>query len=188
MAAYLSERMAATRFHFPPGFETLRVRLSLDEGMAPRPRLAIYTAASIRLSSLVEAEVAGGRAVVCDRYLAAPLSLLVAEEAATEGEVERFVEVALARVAKPFVTVLLVAEHDVASDRVRRRVAASDRPATPVERMTIESPGFFARRGAALRRYSDALGSVEEIDTTAMSVPDMLAAVARAVAVVAGRG
>lgn len=184
--AYLAQRTGATRFHFPPGFEKLRERLALDEGMPPRPRLAIYVAASTRLSALVEGEVAAGRSVICDRYLAAPLSLLVAEGVVTEEEAEGFVDLALARVLRPFVTVLLVTEHGVAADRVRRRAVALDRPMAPVERMTLESPAFFARRQGALRRYSEALGPVEEIDTTEMSVPEMLVAVARAAGVEPG--
>jgi thymidylate kinase len=180
-AVHLSGRLGAARFHFPPGFEALRERLALDTGMPARPRLALYMAATVRLSALVAAELDAGRAVVCDRYLAAPVSLLLAEGAVTDADAEPFVRLVLARIVRPDLTILMAADHGVAAERVRRRAQALGRSLGAVERLTVERPAFFARRAVALRTYSDALGPVVPIDSTALSPHDALAAVDRAV-------
>ncbi len=181
VAEGLAARDGAVRFHFPAVFGRFRREAGLDEGMDPLPRLAYYLAATVHLSSLVQAEVADGRSVVCDRYLAAPLSLLVADGALTDDEACRLSEPFVATLARPQATLLLVADHGVAAERVLRRVAGGAAGhLTPVERLTVESPAFFAARAAALRRHAGRVGPVVELDTTALTPDDVLPAALRA--------
>jgi thymidylate kinase len=183
VAEGLAAQGGAVRFHFPTVFGRFRREAGLDEGMDPLPRLAYYLAATVHLSSLVEAEVADGRAVVCDRYLAAPLSLLVADGSLDDDEVCRLSEPFVASLARPRATLLLVAGHAVATARILRRAAErTGGRLTPVERSTVESPGFFAAREAALRRHASRVGPVVELDTTALTAEDVLPAAQEALA------
>ena len=91
IAEYLSERAGASSFHYPPEFVSFRRDVQLDESSAPLPRLAYYLAATLHLSDLVRAQLEQSH-VICDRYLASPLSLMIAESAIEETEARRLIE------------------------------------------------------------------------------------------------
>ena len=81
---------ALHRFIIHPVRELCR-DLRLDECLAPLPRLAYYLAATLHLSDLVRAQLKQGH-VICDRYLASPLSLMIGESAIKETESRRLIE------------------------------------------------------------------------------------------------
>src|SRR6266853_4976687 len=106
---YLSARLGASTFHYPPEFVSFRRDVHLDESVAPLPRVAYYLAATLHLSDLVRAQLKQSH-VVCDRYLASPLSLMIAESAIEETEACRLLEPFLSYLCVPDVTLLLTAE------------------------------------------------------------------------------
>jgi len=99
--------------------------------------------------------------------VAAPLSLLLAEDALAEPEISKLFEPAEPYLCRPDVTLLVRAAHTTALERIRARAAESGE-LTPVERRALGSQ-FFARRETALRRYSTRLGPLVELDTTELS-------------------
>ncbi len=82
---YLSDRTGASTFHYPPEFVSFRHDVHLDESVAPLPRLVYYLAATLHLSDLVRAQLKQSH-VICDRYLASPLSLMIGESAIEESK------------------------------------------------------------------------------------------------------
>ena len=168
---YLSARAGASSFHYPPEFVSFRRDVHLDECLAPLPRLAYYLAATLHLSDLVRAQLTQSH-VICDRYLASPLSLMIGESAIEETEACRLVEPFLSYLCMPDLTLLLTAEHGVASTRIHNRSLES-RMLTPVARRMRESEEFFHKRENASRRLSMRLGPVVELDTTNLSPEEM---------------
>jgi thymidylate kinase len=168
---YLSARLGASTFHYPPEFVSFRRDVHLDESIAPLPRLIYYLAATLHLSDLARARLTRSH-VVCDRYLASPLSLMIAESAIEETEARRLVEPFLSYLCKPNVTLLLTAEHEVASARIQKRSLKSGM-LTPVARKMLESEDFFHRRENACRQVTMRLGPVVEVDTTNLSSEEM---------------
>lgn len=162
VARYLAGRLDAELFHFPPEFVRFRERAALDTRVPPVARLLYYLAATVELSEMVVAAQAHGH-VVCDRYLAGPLSLLVADGSLAESDVRRLAAPLAGGLRSPALTLLIVADHA----ECRRRIGA--RPPdelTPVQKLTLESPQFFAARHQALRRFAAEMGPVVEIETT----------------------
>lgn len=164
IATEISSRTGCTYLHFPPEFGTFRDQVRLDASVGAEARLAYYLGATLHLAELVDAARRMGM-VVCDRYLAAPLSLLIADGMLPEqqilelsGPFERFLPF-------PDLTVLLTVRYQKAVERIQER-RSSDRAHTPVEERILSSRDFFLRREAALRRQSIRLGPVVEIDTT----------------------
>src|SRR6478736_4564299 len=88
---YLCARTGASSFHYPPEFVSFRRDVHLDESVAPLPRLAYYLAATLHLSDLVRAQLTQSH-VICDRYLASPLSLMIGESAIEEKEAHNLIE------------------------------------------------------------------------------------------------
>jgi thymidylate kinase len=174
VATHLRDRMDATVFHYPESFVRFRDEARLDSAVGAEARLHYYLGATLHLSELVQAALATGRNVVCDRYLAAPLSLLVAEEALPAERVEAAAGPLTERIGSANVTLHLVARHEVAvarlHERLRARLGAS---VTAVERQTLTSPEFFYRREAALRRYASLAGPVVDIDTSSLDPDEM---------------
>lgn len=168
---YLIARVGASSFHYPPEFVNFRRNVHLDERLAPLPRLGYYVAATMHLSDLVRAQLTKSH-VVCDRYLASPLSLMIAESAIEETEACRLVEVSLSYLRMPDLTLLLTAEHTTASARINERSLKSGM-LTPVARKILESEHFFRRRQDASRRWAMRLGPVVELDTTNLSPEEM---------------
>ena len=111
---YLSVRAGASTFHYPPEFVSFRRDLRLDECLAPLPRLAYYLAATLHLSDLVRAQLTQNH-VICDRYLASPLSLMIGESAIEETEARHLMEPFESYLCMPDLILLLTAEHAVAS-------------------------------------------------------------------------
>jgi thymidylate kinase len=173
---HVRDRLDASAFHFSEAFVRFRRDAGLDTRVPPGPRLAYYLAASLELSELVRSELAAGRNVVCDRYVAAPLSLLVAEGAMDDDEVCRRSASTEAELVRPDITLLSIAAHPVASDRIRERARAEGRDLTPVEERSVGSSSFFEAREAALRRHARRLGTVVVLDTTDLSIEVMRAA------------
>ena len=165
VVASLAARLGGTLHHYPEAFTRFRDDVDLDLRVLPVPRLLYYVAATLHLSDLVTTELAAGHAV-CDRYLPGPLSLMVALEQLDEPAIDRMVAPYEASVRRPDVMLLLTADHPTACARIRGR---GDGSLTPVQRWTLESEGFFARRENALRRYSARLSPVVELDTTSLS-------------------
>ena len=171
IAEYLCARTGASSFHYPPEFVSFRRDVHLDESLAPLPRLVYYLAATMHLSDLVRAHLTQSH-VICDRYLASPLSLMIAESAIEETEARRLSKPFESYLCMPDVTLLLTAEHGVASARINNRSLRSGM-LTPVARRMLESEEFFHQRENASRRIAMRLGPVVELDTTNLSPEDM---------------
>jgi thymidylate kinase len=168
---YLSGRLGASTFHYPPEFVNFRRDVQLDDRLAPLPRLGYYLAATLHLSDLVRAQLTQTH-VICDRYLASPLSLMLGESAIEETEARRLMEPFLSYLCMPDLILLLTAEHSVASARIHKRSLESGM-LTPVARRMVESEEFFHRRENACRQMSMRLGPVAEFDTTNLSSEEM---------------
>ena len=168
---FLRARTGASSFHYPPEFVSFRRDVHLDECLAPLPRLAYYLAATLHLSDLVCAQLIQSH-VICDRYLASPLSLMIAESAIEETEARRLTEPFASYLCVPDLTLLLTATHAVASARINNRSLKSGM-LTPVARKILESEEFFHKRENASRRLAMSLGPVVELDTTNLSPEEM---------------
>ncbi len=168
---YLSARVGASTFHYPPEFVSFRREVRLDECVAPLPRLVYYVAASLHLSDLVRTQLTQSH-VICDRYLASPLSLMIAESAIEETEACRLMKPFASYLRMPDLTLLLTAEHAVASARIHNRSRDSGM-LTPVARRMLESEEFFHKRENACRQFAKRLGPVMELDTTNLSPEEM---------------
>jgi thymidylate kinase len=168
---YLIARTGASSFHYPPEFVSFRRDVHLDKCVAPLPRLAYYLAATLHLSDLVRAQLKHSH-VICDRYLASPLSLIIAESAIEETEARNLIEPFASYMRIPDLTLLLTAEHAVASARIHSRSVKSGM-LTPVARRMVESEEFFHKREDASRRFTMRLGPVVELDTTNLSPEEM---------------
>ncbi|MEO7167970.1 MAG: hypothetical protein ABI016_13185 [Chthoniobacterales bacterium] len=168
---YLKARTGASSFHYPPEFLSFRREVCLDRNLAPFPRLAYYLAATLHLSDLVRAQLTESH-VVCDRYLASPLSLMIAEGAIAETEARRLAEPFASYLCVPDLTLLLTAEHGVTTKRIDNRSLESGR-VTSIAREMLESEVFFHQRQDASRRISMSLGSVVELDTTSIPLEEM---------------
>ena len=168
---FLRARTGASSFHYPPEFVSFRRDVHLDECLAPLPRLAYYLAATLHLSDLVRAQLIQSH-VICDRYLASPLSLMIAESAIEETETRHLIEPFESYLHTPDLTLLLTATHAVASARINNRSLKSGM-LTPVARKILESEEFFHKRESASRRLAMSLGPVVELDTTNLSPEEM---------------
>ncbi len=171
VAEALRVRLDATVFHYPPEFVAFRAAVALDTRVAPVPRLLYYLAATLQLADLVREQLAG-HDVICDRYLESPVSLLLAEDAIAEEELDRFRAPFESRLLVPDVTLLLTADYATACRRIRARQPARS---TRVEQLVLSSPDFFHRREAALRREARRRGPLVELDTTSLSLTVMSA-------------
>jgi len=168
---YLSGRLGASTFHYPPEFVSFRREAHLDERLAPLPRLAYYLAATLHLSDLVRVQLRESH-VICDRYLASPLSLMIAEPAIEEKEARRLMEPFASYLLLPEMTLLLTAQYDVVRKRIQNRARNSGK-LTPIARRVIESEEFFQKRQDASRQIAMRLGRVVELDTTSLSPEEM---------------
>ncbi|MEO5754025.1 MAG: hypothetical protein ABIR38_04905 [Chthoniobacterales bacterium] len=168
---YLKARTGASSFHYPPEFVSFRRDVQLDESLAPLPRLAYYLAATLHLSDLVRTHLIQSH-VVCDRYLASPLSLMIAELAIDEADARRLIEPFGSYLRAPDLTLLLTAEHTVASARIHDRSVKSGK-LTPVAQKILESEEFFRKREDSSRRIAMSLGPVVELDTTNLSAEEV---------------
>ena len=171
LAEYLCARAGASSFHYPPEFVSFRREVHLDECLEPLPRLAYYLAATLHLSDLVRAQLTQSH-VICDRYLASPISLMIAESAIEEAEARHLIEPFGSYLCVPDLILLLTAEHAVASTRISNRSLKSG-ILTPVARRMLESEEFFHKRENASRRLAMRLGPVAELDTTNLSPDEM---------------
>src|SRR5262245_48233878 len=168
---YLRARVGASTFHYPPEFVNFRHEVDLDRCVAPRPRLIYYLAATLHLSDVVRAQLRQSH-VICDRYLASPLSLMMGESAIQETEACRLVEPFLSYLCTPDLTLLLTPEHAVARARINSRSRESGK-LTPVAQRMLESEELFTKRQDASRRWAMRLGPVLELDTTNLSPEEM---------------
>ena len=168
---YLCARTGASTFHYPPEFVSFRREVHLDERLAPLPRFSYYLAATLHLSDLVRDQLTKGH-VICDRYLASPISLMVGEAAIEEMEARRLMEPFLSYLCMPDLTLLLTAKHAVASERIQSRWRQSG-ILTPMARRMLDSEEFFQKRENASRRIAMSLGPVVELDTTKLSPEEM---------------
>ena len=171
IADYLISRTGACSFHYPPEFVNFRRDVRLDETVAPLPRLVYYLAATLHLSDLVRAQLTIGH-VVCDRYLASPLSLMIGDSAIDEEHLQRLSEPFNSYLCVPDLTLMVTAEHAVASARIYHRASKSGL-LTPVATRMIESKDFFQRREHSCRRLAMRLGPVVELNTTSLSPEEM---------------
>src|SRR5690349_12872456 len=109
---YLIARVGASTYHYPPEFVAFRRDVQLDERVAPLPRLVYYVAATLHLSDLVHAQLRHSH-VICDRYLASPVSLMIGESAMDETRVRELTDRFAAYLRTPDLTLLVTAEHSV---------------------------------------------------------------------------
>jgi thymidylate kinase len=135
------------------------------------PRLAYYLAATLHLSDLVRAQLTQSH-VICDRYLASPLSLIIGESAIEGKEARQLAGPFESYLYIPHLTLLLTAEHAVVSARIHTRSVKSGM-LTPIARRMVESEEFFHKREDACRRFAMRLGLVVELDTTHLSIEEM---------------
>ena len=168
---YLIARLGASSFHYPPEFVSFRRDVHLDQSVAPLPRLVYYLAATLHLSDLVRAQLTQSH-VICDRYLASPLSLMIGESAIEETEARQLAEPFESYLCIPDLTLLVTAEHSVVSARIHNRALKSGL-LTPVAQRMVESKEFFQKRENACRRLAKRLGPVVELDTTSLSPEEM---------------
>lgn len=168
---YLKARTGASAFHYPPQFVDFRREINLDASVKPLPRLIYYLAATLHLSDLVCAHLAKGH-VICDRYLASPLSLMIAEAAIEEAEALRHIKAFESYLRMPDLTLLLRANHAKACARIRDRSRKSGKR-TRVSEKTLESEEFFQKREDTSRRLAMKLGPLVELDTTHLSAREM---------------
>jgi UMP-CMP kinase 2 len=160
----LAHQSHATWLHFPPAFARIREELRLDTEVESQARLLYYLAATVHLGDLVRKALQDGP-VVCDRYAASPVSLLLAEGAVDELTIERLWSPFEVDLPRPVLTLLLVCNYRIA----RERIVARGRPLTAVERRTVRSAHFYERRETALRDRASRFGPFEMIDTTCLS-------------------
>lgn len=168
---YLIARLGASSFHYPPEFVSFRRDVHLDQSVAPLPRLVYYLAATLHLSDLVRAQLTQSH-VICDRYLASPLSLMIGESAIEETKARQLTEQFESYLCIPDLTLLVTAEHSVVSARIHNRALKSGL-LTPVAQRMVESKEFFHKRENACRRLAMRLGPVVELDTTNLSPEEM---------------
>jgi thymidylate kinase len=168
---YLCARVGALSFHYPSEFVRFRREVRLDESLEPLPRLVYYLAATLHLSDLVRAQLRQSH-VICDRYLASPLSLMIGESAIEEEEALRITSPFRSYLRTPDLTLLLTAGHRAASSRIHARSIKSGM-LTPIARTMVESQEFFHQRENACRRFAKKLGRVVELDTTNLAREEM---------------
>jgi len=171
LTEYLSARLGAATFHYPPEFVSFRRDVHLDESLAPLPRLSYYLAATLHLSDLVRAQLTQTH-VICDRYLASPLSLMIAESVIEESQTRRLIEPFASYLSVPDLILLLTAKYPVACARIRNRSLESGM-LTPVARRMLESEEFFHKRENACRQLAMRLAPLVELDTTNLSTKEM---------------
>jgi thymidylate kinase len=171
IAEFLCARTGALSFHYPPEFVRFRREVHLDERLAPLPRLAYYLAATLHLSDLVRAKLTETH-VICDRYLASPLSLIAGESALEGTEACRLIEPFQSYLLIPDLTLLVTADHAVASARIHSRSANSG-TVTQVARRMVESKSLFQKREDACRQFATRLGPVVELDSTKLALEQM---------------
>lgn len=165
----LQDRVDAATFHYTAEFIRFREEVGLDTKVSAVPRLLYYLAATMHVSDLVREQLAR-RHVICDRYLESPVSLLIAESALSDGDLDGICDPFRSYLCAPDLTLLLTAGYDTACARIRQRLPAR---CTRVEQVVLQSPAFFHRREVALRLHASKLGSVRELDTTALNVSEM---------------
>jgi thymidylate kinase len=168
---YLGARAGASSFHYPPEFVNFRREVHLDEHVAPLPRLVYYLAATLHLSDIVRAQLTQSH-VICDRYLASPLSLMIGDSAIEETDARRLTEPFESHLCMPDLTLLVTAKHHTVSARIYDRSLKSGM-LTPIARRMLESEEFFHNREDACRRWAKRLGPVVELDTTNLSPEEM---------------
>ncbi len=171
LVQYLCARTGASSFHYPPEFVSFRRDVRMDECLEPLPRLVYYLAATLHLSDLVCAQLRKSH-VICDRYLASPLSLMISDSAIAEAEAFRLTKPFEPYLRTPDLTLLLTARHDAVRTRIQSRSAKSG-TLTPIARRMIESEEFFQKREETCRRLATRLGPVVELDTTNLSSAEM---------------
>ena len=168
---YLIARTGASSFHYPPEFVSFRRDAHLDQSVAPLPRLVYYLAATLHLSDLVRAQLTMSH-VICDRYLASPLSLMIGDSAIEETDAHRLTEPFASYLCIPDLTLMVTAEHAIASARIHNRALKSGL-LTPIAQRMIESKEFFQKREDACRRLAMKLGPVVELNTSDLSPEEM---------------
>ena len=172
-ARHLATLLGAHTFHFPPKFNELRASMGLDTAMPQIPRLHYYLAACLHLSNLVLDVLEDGGWVVCDRYVAAPLSLIAADGGLDPAVIDAQFGGIRSWLLDVDVTLVLEARHQVAVERLVRRRKVLGSPATPVERR-CENKSFYERRERFLRRYARMVGPVVTMDTSDLQQAEML--------------
>jgi thymidylate kinase len=165
----LQDRVDAATFHYPAEFVRFREEAGLDTKVSALPRLLYYLGATLHLSDLVGQQLSRSH-VICDRYLESPLSLLIAESALTEGEIDTICDPFRPYLCAPDLTLLLTAGHETACTRIRERLPARR---TRVEQLVLQSPEFFYKREHIFRMYAAKLGPTRELDTTVLNVAEM---------------
>jgi thymidylate kinase len=133
--------------------------------------VAYYLAAALHVSQMARDQLRRS-AVVCDRYVASPVGLAEADGHLDPSEVDAMVAPFEPHLARPDLTLLVVAGHRVARDRVAANVAADQRM-IGLHRRAIGSENHFVRWERAARRISGRLGPVIEMNTDAMTVRRM---------------
>ncbi len=169
VAQALSDRRGAVVFHYPLEFVAFREKVALDTDVAALPRLLYYLGATLQLSDLVRQQLARSD-VICDRYLESPLSLLLAESAFIETDLDRICAPFEPYLCVPNLTLFLTADYETACHRIRERLP---RRRTRVEQLVLESQEFYDLREQALRHQARKRGPLVELDTTRLSLTAM---------------
>ena len=150
--------------------------------VAPAAEALLFMAARAQLMAEVRAQTAAGSVVLLDRFFLSTYAYQIAGRGLPPDDVRAANRLATGGIV-PDVTILLVAEGDVARDRMLARGA--------LDRMEREDAGFHARVGAAFLAAADSawqrahpeVGPVTRVD--AGGTPDAVAD--RVWALLAGR-
>ena len=167
----LSARLGAAVCRYPPEFIRFRETACLDERVSPLPRLLYYIGATLQLADVVRAQRAKSH-VVCDRYLASALSLLISQSACNEPQICDVSRLFEPYLCVPDLIVLLTADYSAACRRIRDRERQSG-GVSRTQRLVLESGDFYLKRESALRRQTARLAPMVEIDTTGLAADEL---------------
>jgi len=169
----LQKRFSAALLHATPEFVRFRAEAQLDQKVAWLPRLFYYMAVTMQVSDLVREQLTR-RHVVCDRYIATPLSLMACDGSLDAEAVAEFSGVYESYCCRPDFTLLLTVDYDVAVARIKQRSA---HVASWTEKAVLDSPAFFDRAQEEFRREVARRGPFMEVNTSKLECQDVLSVV-----------
>ncbi len=162
VAAFLAQEFGGTVMRFSSAFVRTRDEDDMDRTASPLTRLQKYLDAVEELSERCRS--ASGTVIV-DRYFASPIAMLEAEGNIDAADLSKVASPVIRRLCPPTVTILLTADH---SSLVGRSGGRDKIRLSKSFEMTMSSPVFSHNWSEALRRWTQLLGPVEVVDTTAI--------------------
>lgn len=176
----LREWLDGVIFHYTPEFERLRNDIQLDLKVAPVPRSLVYLAATMHVSDLVRHQLPY-RDVICDRYIASPMALMLTDGSMTEQQLAEVYAPFESYCCRPDLTILLTIDHETAKKRILERAEGNISNIRGTQRRIIDSAAFLDRWHAQLKGVLAGRGSVTEIDVSGKSADEVLVAALAAI-------